>query len=82
MSDLHRIVEMYRGLAGGFGKAVPLARLGLAREEAERIFSVLDEDYHISRFFHFSSRPGARAFRINDFEHTHVSIDAEVETVL
>lgn len=82
MSDLHRVVDKYRELAGGFGEPVALERFGLERSEVERVFSVLDEDYHISRFFHFSSCPGARAFRINDFEHTHVSIDAEVETVL
>jgi hypothetical protein len=79
--ELRAVVEKYRGLAGGFGQPVALEAFGLSREETERVFSVFDEDYHISRFFHFSSSSGA-AFAINGFEHTHVSIDAEIESIL
>ncbi len=80
--DLKRVVEKYRELAGGFGAAVALESFGMGREEMERAFSVLDEDYHISRFFHFTNQPGAAAYRINGFDHTHVAIDAEVMSAL
>lgn len=80
--NLKTIVEHYRELAGGFGQPVALAAFGLDAGELERAFSLLDEDYHISRFFHFTSQPGAPAYRINGFDHTHVSIDAEIQTVL
>ncbi len=82
--DLKAIVERYRAIAQ-FGESVPLEAFGLSRAETERVFSILDEDYHISRFFHFSdqrTKASARVFRINGFEHTHVSIDAEIETIL
>jgi len=79
--QLRAIVEKYRELAGGFGHPVALEAFGLSREETEQVFSVFDEDYHISRFFHFSSAGGA-AYAINGFEHTHVSIDAEIESIL
>lgn len=75
------IVEKYLALAGGYGVAAPLAAFALGREETERVFSLLDEDYHISRFFHFSDTDGERFF-INGFAHTHVSIDPEIQTIL
>jgi hypothetical protein len=81
MMHLRGIVEKYLTLAGGYGQPVPLASFGLPREETERIFSVYDEDYHISRFFHFSNVSGAM-FQINGFPHTHVSIDPEVQSIL
>lgn len=87
--ELRQVVEKYRAVAAGFGKPVPLAAFGLSREETERIFSVFDEDYHISRFFHFSLNPTTEpggppivAYQINGFPHTHVSLDAEIETIL
>jgi hypothetical protein len=82
--DLKAIVERYRASAP-FGESVPLETFGLGREETERVFGILDEDYHISRFFHFSSprsEASAPAFRINGFDHTHVSIDAEIQSIL
>jgi hypothetical protein len=80
--QLRDLIEKYRTLAGGFGKAVPLESLGLNREETERLFSSLDEDYHISRYFHLSKLSGATAYTINGFPHSHVSIDAEIQTTL
>jgi hypothetical protein len=62
------------------GDPVPLAAFQLSTEETEKLFSIFDEDYHISRFFHFTKSSGA-AYKINGFEHTHVSIDAEIETI-
>lgn len=80
--DLRAILDRYLALAGGFGAPVALERFAASRDELERAFAILDEDYLISRFFHFTSQPGAAAFRINGFDHTHVSIDAAIQNVL
>jgi hypothetical protein len=80
--QLRDLVEKYRGIAGEFGKAIPLESFGLHHEEIERLFSSLDEDYHISRFFHLSKVSGAATYTINGFSHSHVSIDAEIQTTL
>ena len=84
-------------MVDGFGRPAPLEGFGLSRPETERLFSALDEDYHISRYFHFSDQRVAEsgspdavtlppdaipAFRINGFPHTHVTIDAKIEEVL
>jgi hypothetical protein len=57
--QLSDIVEKYRKLEWDLGKPVELSRFGLSREETERVFSVFDEDYHISRFFHFTNAASA-----------------------
>lgn len=85
--ELRDVIEKYRSAAGGFGKPVPLGVFGLSRAETERLFSVFDEDYHISRYFHFSADPAVQghspqAYEINGFAHTHVSIDPEIEEIL
>jgi len=82
IANLRDIVDRYLEAAGDFGRAVALERFTASRNEIERAFAILDEDYHISRFFHFTSQPGAAVFRINGFDHSHVSIDAEIQTVL
>jgi len=79
--QLHDVVEKYSAAAGEFGQPVALARFGLSRDETERLFSSLDEDYHISRYFHFTNADGA-AFTINDFPYTHVAIDAAILEIL
>ena len=79
--NLREIVEKYLAVAGGFAFLAPLANFGLERKEVERIFGGFDEDYHISRYFHFSQVSGA-AYNINGFEQTHISIDAEIQTIL
>jgi hypothetical protein len=86
---LRELVERYRSLAGGFGRPVALSAFGLGREETERLFGAFDEDYHISRFFHFSLNPTTEpggppvvAYQINGFPHTHVSLEAEIEAIL
>jgi hypothetical protein len=78
---LREVVEKYLAVAGGYGKAVALGSLGLPHDEAERAFSQLDEDYHISRFFHLRNDSG-ESFQINGFPQTHVSIDAEIQSIL
>jgi len=78
---LREVVEKYVAAAGGYGKSVALASLGPSRQEVEKAFSIFDEDYHISRFFHFRNDSGAH-FEINGFPQTHVSIDAEIQSAL
>jgi len=79
--SLRELVEKYLAAAGGYGKSVSIAALGLSREETERVFDVLDEDYHISRFFHFSNAAGA-SYQINGFPQTHIAIDSEIQAIL
>jgi hypothetical protein len=78
---LKELVALYLSLAVGFGKPVALSAFQLSPAETERLFSGYDEDYHISRFFHFSDASGT-GFSINGFLATHVSIDVEIETIL
>jgi len=79
--NLKEIVEKYLTIAGDFAFLAPLADFGLDRSAVERIFGVLDEDYHISRYLHFSQVSGP-AYTINGFDQTHISIDAEIQSVL
>ncbi len=79
--NLRQLVEFYLPLAGGFGKPAALSAFRLSAAETESIFSSYDEDYHISRFFHFSEAEGTK-FSINGVAATHVSLDAEIETIL
>jgi hypothetical protein len=82
---LKELVEKYLAAAGGFGKTVPIAALGLSREETEKVFDFLDEDYQISRFFHFQNAAGAgniASFQVNRFPQNHFSIDAGIQEVL
>jgi hypothetical protein len=71
MTPLRDLVELYRAQAGEFGKPVALISFGLSCPETERLFSAYDEDYHISRFFHFSEADGAK-FYINGVHDNHV----------
>jgi hypothetical protein len=81
MMPLRELVRRYLSQAGTFGKAVALSSLALSQSEIERLFSSYDEDYHISRFFHFSQDTGA-SFSINGFPATHVAIDSEIQSIL
>ena len=79
--ELKEIVEKYLAVAGAYGMQIPLASLALSKEEIEEVFSTFDEDYHISRFFHFACAAGAD-FQVSGFPQTHVSIDSEVKSIL
>ena len=79
--SLSELVRLYRQHAGDFGQPVSLSAFGLSTAETERLFSGYDEDYHISRFFHFSEGEGEK-FLINGIPATHVSIDAEIQEIL
>lgn len=84
--NLRETVDKYLEIAGDFDRAVPLADFGMSREDTERHFGALDEDYHISRYLHLSNQqasvPAAAAYQINGFQHTHVRIDAEIAEAL
>lgn len=79
--ELREVVEKYLAAAGGYGHEVAIGSLGFSREEVEDVFSAFDEDYHISRYLHFSQVSGP-AYNINGFEQTHISIDADVQSIL
>jgi hypothetical protein len=81
MMPLRQLVDRYLSVAATFGTPVALSDFALSRSETERLFSGYDEDYHISRFFHFSQEAGA-PFSINGFPATHVAIDAEIQSIL
>ena len=81
MMPLPELVAKYRTLAEKFGQPVPLSAFALAPPETERLFSGYDEDYHISRFFHFTEATGQK-FSINGFPATHVALDSEIESIL
>jgi hypothetical protein len=79
--NLRNVIDKYLAAAGAYGKSVPIESLGLSHDETEQIFDVLDEDYHISRFFHFTEADGAK-FSIDGVPATHVSIDPEIRSIL
>jgi hypothetical protein len=81
MMPLRELVRLYRSHAAGFGQPVALSTFGLSVGETERLFSSYDEDYHISRFFHFTEVAGQK-FSINGFPATHVALDSEIESIL
>jgi hypothetical protein len=78
---LREMVGQYLRIGGGYGRPVALAAFELPRAEAEKLFGSLDEDYHISRFFHFSREAG-ESFSINGFPQTHVIIDSDIQETL
>jgi hypothetical protein len=73
MMNLREVVERYKSLAGRFGEPVALADFGLSPEETTKLFSDLDEDYHISRFLDFSAGQGT-SYHINGNAVTHVRL--------
>jgi len=79
--ELSQIVQKYLAVAGGYGKPIAFSALGLSAKEIEAAFGTLDEDYHISRFLHFQCSAGAN-YQINGFPQTHVSIDADIQSIL
>ena len=79
--ELTEIVKKYLAVAGGYTRPVALYDFGLDQARTEQVFSTFDEDYHISRYFHFAYT-GGTAYKINGLDHTHVSIDAEIQSIL
>jgi len=81
MMTLRAVVERYNSLATQPNAPVTLGKFALPTEETERLFSALDEDYHISRHLHFSKAEGP-VYRISGEEVTHVAIDPAIASLL
>lgn len=81
MMNLAEFVHRYVQLAGGFGKAVALSAFGLTVDETQTVFSSFDEDYHISRFLHFSCAEG-QSYTISGEAVTHVMVNSDIESLL
>ena len=81
MMSLKELYRVYTTIATKPGEPVPLAAFQLSAEETEKLFSIFDEDYHISRFFHFSEAAGTK-FAIDGESATHVAIDPEISSIL
>jgi hypothetical protein len=81
MMSLKELVERYAAMAGNFGNPVELSAFGLSAEETQNLFSNFDEDYHISRFLHFSRDEG-QSYAISAEEVTHVAIDPSIYSLL
>jgi len=80
--SLQELTDRYRKLVHAFGDPVAISKFGFSVEEAERLFSSFEEDYHIGRFFHFTEESGVQPHSINGFPATHVAIDPEIESIL
>jgi hypothetical protein len=81
MMSLQELYRVYTTIAGKPGEPVPLSAFKLSKEETEKLFSIFDEDYHISRFFHFSDVSGEK-YSIDGEDATHVAIDSEIRSIL
>jgi hypothetical protein len=81
MMSLKEIVQRYAALAGDFGNPVALSAFALSEEETQSLFSSFDEDYHISRFLHFSQSDG-QAYTISGEPVTHLAIDPAIYSLL
>jgi hypothetical protein len=81
MMSLREVVERYGALERGCGKPVPLSAFGLSARETENLFCGFDDDYHISRYLHFS-RDDGEEYTISGEAATHVAIDEGVYSLL
>jgi hypothetical protein len=80
MMGLQQLYRIYTTIAGKPGEPVPLSAFKFSKEETEKLFSMFDEDYHISRFFHFSDVSGEKYF-IDGENATHIAIDPEISSI-
>ncbi len=81
MWNLRELVERYLALTGNFGQPLPLSSFPLNDQEITRLFDSFDEDYHISRYLHFSRLSGT-SYKVGGEDCTHVSIDAAIKEIL
>ncbi len=77
MLSLKEMVDRYTTFAQQSGEPVPLSAFGLGPEETSRLFTALDEDYHISRFLTFSTERGP-TYEVSGNAVTHIRIDPEI----
>jgi len=80
MLSLQELYRVYTAIAAKAGEPVPLSAFKFSKEETEKLFSIFDEDYHISRFFHFTEAGGEK-YSINGENATHVAIDPEITSI-
>jgi len=78
---LQELYRIYTSIAPKPGVPVPLSAFNMSQRETERVFSAYDEDYHISRYFHFHDKHGDM-YSINGETATHVVIDPDIRLVL
>jgi hypothetical protein len=81
MLSLKEAVDRYSTLAKQWGDPVALDAFGLDREETIKLFTSLDEDYHISRFVNFSLDHG-RLYLISGNPSTHIRVDEAIRSLL
>ena len=81
MLSLQEVVDRYSSLAKQWGDPVPLEGFALGPEETIKLFSSLDEDYHISRYVNFSLDHGS-LYLISGNPSTHIRIDAAIRALL
>ena len=81
MMNLRQLVDRYQSLAGRFGEPVALADFALSQEETTKLFTEMDEDYHISRFLDFSAGQGS-SYQVSGNAVTHVRIADGVLSLL
>ena len=81
MMNLRELVERYEKLAANYGEAVALSAFGFVPEEASRVFTAFDEDYHISRFLHFARKEGT-SYLVSGEPVTHLAIDPAIHSLL
>jgi len=81
MVSLKEVVDKYLQHAGKFGESVQLSAFGYSPEETSRLFSSLDEDYHISRFLTYSTADGPR-YSVSGNPVTHIRIEDSIRSIL
>jgi hypothetical protein len=81
MMSLQELYRVYTTIAAKPGEPVPFSAFKFSKEETEKLFSIFDEDYHISRFFRFAEAGGEK-YSINGESATHVAIDPEITSIL
>jgi hypothetical protein len=81
MLSLQEVVDRYSTLAKQWGDPVALSAFNLPPAETSKLFTSLDEDYHISRFINFSMAQG-RDYLVSDNPVTHIRIDAAIRSLL
>ena len=81
MLSLQELYRVYTTIAAKPGEPVLISAFKFSKEETEKLFSIFDEDYHISRFFHFTE-VGGEEYSINGEHATHVAIDPEITSIL
>ena len=79
--SLKELYRVYTTIAAKLGEPVPLSAFNLSAPDTENLFSGYDQDYHISRFLHFTDA-GGRKYTIDGESATHVAIDPEISSIL